>query len=118
MPAYLISDVTVKDREAYEAYRTRAAPSIAQYGGRYLARGGAIEPLEGDWTPRIIVIAEFPDLDSARGMVPLARIRGGARFSRRRLEPQSHSGRWRAAAALACSRARRRLKEPVPLHAA
>jgi len=66
MPAYLISDVTVKDREAYEAYRTRAAPSIAHYGGRYLARGGAIEPLEGDWTPRIIVIAEFPDLERAR----------------------------------------------------
>jgi uncharacterized protein (DUF1330 family) len=66
MPAYLISDVTVRDAKAYEAYRTRAAPSIAQYGGRYLARGGAIEPLEGNWTPRVIVIAEFPDLESAR----------------------------------------------------
>ena len=66
MPAYLISDVTVKNRESYEAYRTRAAPSISQYGGRYLARGGAVEPLEGDWTPRIIIIAEFPNLDSAR----------------------------------------------------
>ena len=66
MPAYLISDVTVKNHESYEAYRTRAAPSIAQYGGRYLARGGAVEPLEGEWTPRIIIIAEFPNLDSAR----------------------------------------------------
>jgi uncharacterized protein (DUF1330 family) len=66
MPAYIISDVTVKDREAYEAYRTRAAPSITQYGGRYLARGTAIEPLEGNWTPRIIVLVEFPDLESAR----------------------------------------------------
>ncbi len=66
MPAYIISDVTVKDREAYEAYRTRAAPSVARYGGRYLARGGAIETLEGQWTPRAIVIVEFPDLDSAR----------------------------------------------------
>jgi uncharacterized protein (DUF1330 family) len=66
MPAYLISDVTAKNHESYEAYRTRAAPSIAQYGGRYLARGGAVEPLEGDWTPRIIIIAEFPNLDSAR----------------------------------------------------
>ena len=66
MPAYIISDVTVKDREAYEAYRRRAAPSIARYGGRYLARGGAIESLEGNWTPHIIVIVEFPDLESAR----------------------------------------------------
>jgi uncharacterized protein (DUF1330 family) len=66
MPAYIISDVTVKDRESYEAYRTRAAPSITQYGGRYLARGGAIESLEGNWTPHVIVIVEFPDLESAR----------------------------------------------------
>jgi Domain of unknown function (DUF1330) len=30
------------------------------------ARGGAIESLEGNWTPHIIVIVEFPDLESAR----------------------------------------------------
>ncbi len=66
MSAYIISDVSVRDAEAFEAYRTRAAPSIAQYGGRYLARGGLIEPLEGNWTPRVIIIAEFPDFESAR----------------------------------------------------
>jgi uncharacterized protein (DUF1330 family) len=47
MAAYLISDVTVKDAAAFETYRTRAAASIAQYGGRYLVRGGSIEALEG-----------------------------------------------------------------------
>ena len=40
MAAYLISDVTVKNAAAFETYRTRAAASIAQYGGRYLVRGG------------------------------------------------------------------------------
>ena len=43
-----------------------AAASIAQHGGRYLARGGKIEVLEGDWTPRIIVVVEFPDMERAR----------------------------------------------------
>jgi uncharacterized protein (DUF1330 family) len=66
MPAYLISDVSPKDAEALEAYRTHAAASIEQYGGRYLARGGLIEPLEGDWTPRIIIIVEFPDRERAQ----------------------------------------------------
>ena len=51
MAAYLISDVTVKDAAAFEIYRTRAAASIAQYGGRYLVRGGPIERLEGGWAP-------------------------------------------------------------------
>ena len=35
MAVYLISDVTVRDTEAFEAYRIRAAPSIAAYGGRF-----------------------------------------------------------------------------------
>ena len=66
MPAYIISDLTVRDPEAIETYRTRAAASIAKHGGRYLARGGAIETLEGDWTPRNIVVVEFPDMERAR----------------------------------------------------
>ena len=66
MPAYIISDLTVRDPEAIETYRTRAAASIAKHGGRYLARGGAIEKLEGGWTPRNIVVVEFPDMERAR----------------------------------------------------
>lgn len=66
MPAYLISDVAAKDPEAFQAYRARAAASIARHGGRYLVRGGPVEPLEGDWAPRVIIIVEFPDLERAR----------------------------------------------------
>jgi uncharacterized protein (DUF1330 family) len=64
--AYLISDVTVKDPAAFQTYRTRAAAAIAKFGGRYLARGGEIEWLEGSWTPRVIIIVEFPSLERAR----------------------------------------------------
>jgi uncharacterized protein (DUF1330 family) len=66
MPAYLISDVVVKDAEAFETYRTSAAASISRYGGRYLVRGGSIVPLEGSWAPRTIIIVEFPNLEQAR----------------------------------------------------
>ena len=66
MPAYVISDVSTRDRVAFETYRTRAAESIARHGGRYIVRGGAVETLEGDWQPRTIVIVEFPDLEHAR----------------------------------------------------
>ncbi len=48
MAAYVISEVEVRDGAAMEAYRTLAAQTIAQYGGRYLARGGAAEVVEGD----------------------------------------------------------------------
>ena len=66
MPAYIISDVTVKDRAAMDEYRTRAAPTIALYGGRYLVRGGEAEALEGTWLPRMFIVAEFPDSETAR----------------------------------------------------
>ena len=65
MPVYIISDVTAKDRNAMEEYRTRAAPTIAAYGGRYLVRGGEVELLEGTWLPRMFIIAEFPDRETA-----------------------------------------------------
>ena len=63
MSAYVISDVTARDADALETYKSRAAASIAQYGGRYLVRGGAVEALEGGWSPRMIVVVEFPDSD-------------------------------------------------------
>lgn len=66
MAAYLISDVTVRNAEAFQTYRTRAAEAIAKYGGRYLARGGEIQALEGVWNPRNIIIVEFSSLEQAR----------------------------------------------------
>ena len=49
MTAYVISRVTMKPGPALEAYRRLAAASIARHGGRYLARGGAMIVLEGEW---------------------------------------------------------------------
>jgi uncharacterized protein (DUF1330 family) len=67
MPAYVIVDITVRDREAYERYKLLAAPTVAAHGGRYLVRGGATDPLEGSWKPARLVVLEFPDAGAARG---------------------------------------------------
>ena len=66
MPAYIIVQIDVKDPEAYEEYKALAPPSIEQYGGKYLVRGGQVETLEGAWMPRRLVLLEFPDTTSAR----------------------------------------------------
>ena len=66
MAAYFIVDVDVKNAKAYEAYKHAAAASIAQYGGRYLVRGGKHEVLEGKWRPTRLVVLEFPSVDAAR----------------------------------------------------
>jgi uncharacterized protein (DUF1330 family) len=35
---------------------------LAEAGARYLARGGAHKVYEGDWSPRRIVLLEFPSV--------------------------------------------------------
>jgi uncharacterized protein (DUF1330 family) len=66
MPAYVVVDIEVKNAAEYDRYKTLAPPSITQYGGRYLARGGATEVLEGSWKPKRFVILEFPSMERAR----------------------------------------------------
>ena len=66
MTAYVIAEVEVTDPEAYKAYAAAVPATIAQYGGRFLARGGAAEVLEGEWPQRRRVIIEFPSVEAAR----------------------------------------------------
>lgn len=66
MAAYIIADVDVIDATKYDRYRALSPGAIAACGGRFIARGGDVVPLEGGWTPRRMVIIEFPDLATAR----------------------------------------------------
>jgi len=66
MAAYVVIETQVTAPGTYEDYKAIASGVVAAYGGRYLARGGAMDVLEGDWTPSRLVILEFPSLDAAR----------------------------------------------------
>ncbi|HTV90994.1 MAG TPA: DUF1330 domain-containing protein [Stellaceae bacterium] len=66
MPAYFVAEVDVTNPAGYEPYRPLAAASIAQYGGRFLARGGPAELIEGSPAPKRIVVIEFSDAAAAR----------------------------------------------------
>jgi len=62
MSAYIFASVEITDPAAYEEYRRRVPAIIAAYGGRYLARGGAVERLEGNAPVNRLVIVEFRDM--------------------------------------------------------
>lgn len=66
MPAYVIADVTVTDAATMDEYRKLVPGSIAPFGGRFIVRGGAISPVEGDWKPKRLVVIEFPSMADAR----------------------------------------------------
>lgn len=66
MPAYVLVQVDVTDPETYEQYKPLVPPTIAQYGGRFVVRGGKTEVLEGSWSPKRLVILEFPSVEQAK----------------------------------------------------
>ena len=69
MSAYVIVDIDVTDPIRYEAYKKLAPPAVAAYGGKYLARGGQTEVLEGNWQPKRLVILEFASVARAKAWV-------------------------------------------------
>jgi uncharacterized protein (DUF1330 family) len=66
MPAYVVVEIEVLDAERYETYKRMVPPSLAAYGGRFVVRGGAAETLEGEWSPKRLVIVEFPSAERAK----------------------------------------------------
>ena len=72
MAAYVINDMQVTDPGMLEEYKAISPATVARYGGKFLARGGVCEMLEGDWMPKRLVILEFPDLQAARSWLDSA----------------------------------------------
>ena len=83
MPAYVIVDIAVTDPVGYEEYKKLAPPAVAAYGGKYLARGGRVETLEGDWSPTRLVILEFESAERAKQWVESPEYRAARQLRRR-----------------------------------
>ena len=87
MAVYAVVNIRITDPDRYEEYREQAPPTIAHYGGKYLARGGTTEVLEGEWSPQRLVILEFESMErfhewySSPEYAPLKQVRGEAAIS-------------------------------------
>ena len=65
MAAYVIGDIEVTDPVVYDDYRKQVLATVTKYGGKFIVRGGVVEPLEGGWTPKRLVALEFPTMEQA-----------------------------------------------------
>ena len=65
MPAYVIATETVNDAATFDAYRAAVPQTLHPFGGRFVARGGKLTVLEGDWPHPRLVIIEFPTRQAA-----------------------------------------------------
>ena len=66
MAAYVIGEIEVTDPALYEEYRKQVMAVVTRYGGKFIVRGGKVEPLEGGWAPKRLVALEFPSLEQAQ----------------------------------------------------
>ena len=66
MTAYIIARVDVTDAEQYAKYRAETPAAIAEFGGRFIVRGGEAETLEGAPENRRVVVIEFPSMERLR----------------------------------------------------
>ncbi|MEO1573585.1 MAG: DUF1330 domain-containing protein [Pseudomonadota bacterium] len=65
MPAYLLVRCRIHDYASFQAYSTRTAELVAQFGGTYRVLGGEPEKLEGDLGEGAWVISEWPSKEAA-----------------------------------------------------
>jgi uncharacterized protein (DUF1330 family) len=65
MKAYWIAHVDVADAQQYSEYTRRGPAAFELYGGKFLARGGRSEAMEGRETPQRTVIIEFESYEQA-----------------------------------------------------
>jgi len=61
MAAYVIFDVDIRNPNRYQDFMKQVKPALEKAGGRYLARG-VHKVYDGDWSPRRIVLLEFPSV--------------------------------------------------------
>ena len=79
--AFAIGAHMMRDTQAFKPYIARVPGVIAPYGCRYIARGGAVAPVCGAFTPERLVLMEFPSADDivsfyfSDAYAPLLRIR-------------------------------------------
>lgn len=65
MAAYVIGEIDVTDTATYEEYRKQVLATVQKHGGRFVARGGRAEALEGTAPPKRVVVLEFPSYERA-----------------------------------------------------
>jgi uncharacterized protein (DUF1330 family) len=66
MSAYLIARVDVQDWDRYREYMRHTPRVIANFGGRFIVRGGETITVEGPQETRRLVVIEFPSFSQAK----------------------------------------------------
>ena len=62
MSTYVITEVEITDANLYGQFLEQVTTTVENHGGKFVARGGAIEVRLGDWRPNRLAILEFDNI--------------------------------------------------------
>ena len=65
LPAYSVTEVDIKDQAGYAPIQTILQAENQKAGGKFLARGGKVEVVEGT-PPKRVVISQWKSMDDAK----------------------------------------------------
>lgn len=63
--AFALGGHIMQDMERFKPYAAAVPEVVKSFGGRFLARAGAVTPLAGAFVPERVVLIEFPTADDA-----------------------------------------------------
>jgi uncharacterized protein (DUF1330 family) len=81
MSAFIIVQINVTNKELYKEYLEVVTPTVKNYGGEYLIRGGKYKVLLGEWNYERTVIIKFStfkiamDWYNSKEYTPIKKIR-------------------------------------------
>ncbi len=99
MKAYVIANIDVQNPTRYADYVKLTPGTIAPFGGRFIARGGRSEKLEGETAANRIVDTRIPELRAGEGLVRLRGLPRGDGDPAERLDRQPDTGGGHAVSA-------------------
>jgi len=66
MKAFVIATIDVQDPVRYADYVKLTPGTIEPFGGKFIARGGRLDKLEGSLLANRVVVLEFPSFEQAK----------------------------------------------------
>ena len=81
MSAFIIVQINVTNKKLYKEYLKVVTPTVKNYGGEYLIRGGKYKVLLGEWNYERTVIIRFStfkiaiDWYNSKEYAPIKKIR-------------------------------------------
>ena len=66
MAACVITGVVITDSALYGEFLEKVTATVESHGGKFVARGGAVDVILGDWKPNRVALLKFGSVEQTK----------------------------------------------------